>query len=133
MTGETDLSTLLKSMKPEVQEGEFVFCSLDPRSFRELTIEALCTFREREGVTLILSKKIADKLSLEYSYVSRMITLTIHSGLKAVGFLVKITGKLAENGISVNSVSAYYHDHLFVAPEDVERTMGLLRKLSQSG
>jgi hypothetical protein len=47
-----------------------------------------------------------------------MITLSVHSSLEAIGFLAVITTKLAENGISVNAISAYYHDHLFLQPSN---------------
>ena len=59
-----------------------------------------------------------------------LITLTIHSDLNAVGFLAAITKKLAESNISVNAVSAYYHDHLFVPFEKSKQTMKLLQKIS---
>lgn len=130
-TGEKDLEVLLKSVKPELHDGEFVFCSVDHDVFQTLTVKPVCVFREAEGITLILRKEEADNLSLEYSYVSRMITLTVHSSLDAVGFLAAITTKLASSGISVNPVSAYYHDHLFVASKDAGNTLKLLLEFSE--
>ncbi|MGC8878761.1 MAG: ACT domain-containing protein [Anaerolineae bacterium] len=38
--------------------------------------------------------------------------MTVHSSLSAVGSLAETTGTLARAGISVNPVTAYYHDHL---------------------
>jgi len=60
-----------------------------------------------------------------------MITLTVHSSLEAVGFLAAITGRLAEAGISVNAVSAYYHDHLFVAEHRADEALRLLQSMSK--
>jgi hypothetical protein len=58
-----------------------------------------------------------------------MITLTVHSSLEAVGFLA--AGRLAEAGISVNAVSAYYHDHLFVAEHRADEALRLLQSMSK--
>jgi hypothetical protein len=55
-----------------------------------------------------------------------MITLTIHSDLQAVGFLAPIMTRLAEAGISVNPVSAFYHDHLFVPWDKRNEAMEIL-------
>ncbi len=130
MTGEKDLDVLLKSMKPELQTGEFVFCSVTPEVFRTLLVEPICLFREAEGITLILRKEEANELSLAYSYIARMITLRIHSSLDAVGFLAAITAKLASHGMGVNPVSAFYHDHLFVASQDAGSALRLLQEFS---
>jgi len=62
--------------------------------------------------------------------VFRMITLTNHSSLNTVGFLAIITRELAQHGISVNPVSAYYHDYLFVPVSMVHKAMHVLKKLS---
>jgi hypothetical protein len=110
MSGIKDLDVLLKSMKPELIEGEYVFCTV--QSLGDL--KPLMTFKEKEGLTLILRKQDADQNNISYQSTWAMITLTVHSNLEAVGFLAKITEKLAQAGISVNAVSAYYHDHLFV-------------------
>ena len=56
----------------------------------------------------------------------RMITLDVHSALDAIGFLAAVATLLAKAGISVNAVSAYYHDHLFVPREKADEAMRLL-------
>lgn len=109
-----DLSTLLSSIKPELHPQDYVFISLSQEASEELSCTPLMRFVETEGVTLILTKTDADTHSLSYEDVWALITLSVHSDLNAVGFLAAITTKLAQEGISVNAVSAYYHDHLFV-------------------
>ena len=128
MAGIKNLSTLLKSMKPELNKDKFVFCTTN----KDLNISLIpkMIFNEKEGTTFIIRKEQADKNHLEYNGVWALITLTIHSDLNAVGFLAAITKKLAESNISVNAVSAYYHDHLFVPFEKSKQTMKLLQKIS---
>jgi len=59
------------------------------------------------------------------------ITLTINSALDAVGFLAAITTRLAAAGISVNAVSAFHHDHIFVPLTRAEEAMELLSSLAE--
>ena len=131
MSGITDLNVLLKSMKPELVKGEFVFCTIPEEKLSALSTKPLLIFREKEGVTVILKKEVADANSVTYSATWALITMTVHSDLEAVGFLAAITNKFADAGISVNAVSAYYHDHLFVPFEKAERAMELLKRLSE--
>ena len=130
MTGETKLENLLKSMKPILKDGEFVFCTLPHQHLKQLELKPIGWFQEDEGVTVIWQRQQADSLGLEYSYVARMITLSVHSSLDAVGFLAAITTKLAQSGISVNPISAYYHDHLFVPSTRANEVMTLLAEFS---
>lgn len=130
MNGETKLENLLKSMKPILKDGEFVFCTLSHQDIQELKLKPIGWFQEDEGVSIILQRQQADSLGLEYSYIARMITLSVHSSLDAVGFLAAITAKLAQFGISVNPISAYYHDHLFVPSKKANEVMTLLTEFS---
>ncbi|MBU7582014.1 MAG: ACT domain-containing protein [Nostoc sp. TH1S01] len=132
MSGETELSTLIKGMKPQLQTGEYVFCSV-PMDQVPVNIEPVCVFREVEGLTLIITKQQADKFSIPYSFIAAWITLTIHSSLEAVGLTAAISHQLAIANISCNVVAAYYHDHLFVKSEDAQRTLKILSLMSQSG
>ncbi len=129
MSGETNLQRLLANMQPELLESEFVFCSVSPKEFEQLRIRPIGWFREAEGITLVIERNIADDEGLDYEFASRMITLNIHSSLEAVGLLAAITSKLAAAGISVNTISAYYHDHLFVPTDRASTVMMLLDEL----
>jgi hypothetical protein len=86
-------------------------------------------FHEREGTAFVVRREEAEAAGLPYQFASRLITLTVHSSLEAVGFLAAVTAPLAEAGISVNAVSAFYHDHLFVPVERAEDAQWLLQKL----
>jgi hypothetical protein len=59
-----------------------------------------------------------------------LITLTVHSSLSAVGLLATIAQALAAQNISVNVVSAYFHDHLFVPQAQAEAAIACLQQLA---
>ena len=130
MGGETNLEILLQSMQPTLQNEIFVFCTLSPEQFQTLNLHPIGSFQEPEGLTVILPQSEADRANLSCHFISRMITLSVHSSLDAVGFLAAITAKLAKHQISVNPISAYYHDHLFVPADRVEEAMKLLLELT---
>ncbi len=130
MPGETNIAILLKSARPKLNEGEYVFCTIFPPSQAIDQSQIIGSFKEEEGLTVILEKGEADKLNLNYSYVAAWITLTVHSSLEAVGLTAAFSNALAKEGISCNVVAAYYHDHIFVADNDAERAMQVLRDLS---
>lgn len=132
MPGEHDLKTLLREMKPEIQDGTFVFCSVANDGNLPPAIEPLLVFHEREGTTVVIRRDEAEHLGLPYQLPSRLITLTVHSSLEAVGFLAAITAQLAKAGISVNAVSAYYHDHLFVPEHRAAEALRLLQTMGGS-
>ncbi len=130
MTGERDLDALLKYMKPELQPGIFAFCTIPPGAPAPAALTSLLMFREQEGTTLVIPREDADAAGLRYAFASRLITLTVHSSLDAVGFLAAVTARLANAGISVNAVSAFYHDHLFVPADRADEAMAVLREMS---
>ncbi|MEA5449841.1 ACT domain-containing protein [Leptolyngbya sp. CCNP1308] len=132
MAGETDLTQLLKTMQPVLREGEYVFCTLPDATQCPPHLDPVGYFKEDEGLTLMLPKSQADTAGLPYTAVFALITLTVHSSLEAVGFMAAIATHLASHGISVNPVSAFYHDHLFVPTKDAERAMALLQSLTDS-
>src|SRR5579862_478059 len=109
MSGEMNLQKLLRSMEP-IKGSDYAFCVLDAETCKNLPVQPLATFQEREGLTVVLPVADADRLKLAHTYVGTHITLNVHSDLNAVGFLAAIAGRLASNGISLNAFSPYYHD-----------------------
>ena len=132
MPGELNLSVLIASMEPVLDTEEYAFCSVQPSERSKIRSSCTMEFLENEGITLILKKQDAEKEKLDFSYPCRLITLSVHSSLEAVGFLAAITKQLAVAGISVNAVSAFYHDHIFVPTDKAEMALKLLKEMSRA-
>lgn len=130
MSGERDLARLLGMMRPELAPDTYVFVTIPPSHSLPAGVQPLMRFGEREGWTCILTETAAMAAGIEGVFRCRMITLTVHSSLEAVGFLAAVTTRLAEAGIGVNPVSGFYHDHLFVPAERAEEAMAALRELA---
>jgi hypothetical protein len=128
MAGERDLDALIGSMEPTVRPGRFVFVTVDAGTAESLPAEIVV--RETEGVTVVLVQSVADARSLPYDFVAGWITLQVHSALDAVGLTAAFSTALAEHGISANVVAGYYHDHLLVPIDDVDRALAALRELA---
>ena len=129
MIGESNLSILIKTLHPVLNDGEYVFCcvkDLDKVDFDHL----LFHFKENEGITIVVGKKYADENHLDYHNVFSWISLEVHSSLNAVGLTATFSNALYEEGISCNVVAAFYHDHIFVARKDAENALETLQKLS---
>jgi len=130
MAGETNLTTLLGSMRPELAPGIFVFATFPPGVTPPDGLDPVMRFVEAEGVTLIVAEDSARRAGIDGSFPCRMITLQVFSALDAVGFLAAITAHLAAAGMGVNPVSAFHHDHLFVPADRADEAMALLGDLA---
>jgi uncharacterized protein len=125
--GEDRLPVLLANLRPMLHPEPFVFVTLSDAEAARVS-EQLATFREAEGMSIVIRQDEADRLRLRYDSTWAMITLQIHSSLTAVGFLAALLPLLAVAGISVNPIAAYHHDHLFVPWDRREEAMRVLNK-----
>lgn len=128
--GEANLNKLLASLQPQLDAAVYVFCTLPSDKPVPADIQPICQFAESQGMTLILEQTQAERAGLASIYPCRRITLTVHSDLAAVGLLATVTQVLAAAGISVNVISACYHDHLFVPCDRANDAMACLRTLT---
>jgi hypothetical protein len=132
MTGERNLEKLLKSMSPELMDGEYVFCTFQKARYGDYSdLEPVAAISESEGLTLVVPKSKADEKNFAYESVFKGITLNIHSSLDAVGLTVAFSNKLTEHGISANVIAGYYHDHIFIQGESAEKAMDALDEFAR--
>lgn len=141
MSGEEDLSTLLRSMSPSLEDEILVFAKIDADStpgfhfVQDLLSKKLAhmIFWEKEGWTLILPQSLVQDGSpaMKPVFQCKKITLNVHSSLDAVGFMAAITTRLTKLKIGVNPVSGYYHDHLFVPVGKEDAVMEALKEMAE--
>ena len=126
--GITDLAKLLKSMSPEVKSGEFVFCTVDKSYGEYAELNPVASFMEAEGLTLVIPVEKANAAGLAFEGKYKQITLTVHSSLEAVGLTAAVANKLTHYGISANVIAAYFHDHIFVPSNKVNKAISALEE-----
>ena len=132
MVGETDLRNLLASLAPHLMDGDFVFCTIQDAKYGDFAeLSPMASFREAEGLTLLVTKEDANKAGFNYESVFKGITLEVHSSLEAVGLTAAVSSKLAERGINANVIAAYYHDYVFVQAEEAGAALSALNEFSR--
>ena len=70
------------------------------------------------------------RLHLPHTFESRLITLSVHSSLEAVGFIAVISRTLVQAGIPCHAIAGYCHDHVFVPVDRAEEAMTLLNEIA---
>ena len=131
MSGEKDLNKILNSLQPSLNEGDYVFCTIPAGDLKVSVEDIIGSFREREGMTVVVSKDVADRLGFRYDLVLSWITLNIHSSLEATGLTAAFSTALSKENISCNVIAAYYHDHIFVSKKDSSAALRILQGLSK--
>ena len=115
-----------------LNRGEYVFCFIE--DINKININnIICSFKESEGYSIIISKEEAIKNNLPFYFVSAWITLEIDSTLDSVGITSAFSKKLTKAGISCNVIAAYHHDHVFVPYLDKHKAMKILSDMYESG
>ncbi len=131
MQGITSLQELLDSLSPQLMDGEYVFCTLQQGVYGDYAeANPIASFREVEGLTLVMLKSAADRLGFSYNETFKCISLGVHSSLEAVGLTAAVSSQLSKQGISANVIAAYFHDHIFVPVHLAETALQTLKELS---
>ncbi len=128
-----DTQAMLSAMDAILEPGEMVFCTATTAPLISAAIPlALATFREAEGLSLILALQDAKDLNLPCDLPMQRITLSVFSSLEGIGLTAAVAEALAEAGIPCNMVAAFHHDHVFVPSSLAETALAVLRRLQIS-
>jgi uncharacterized protein len=126
----SDARAMLRAMNPVLDATDYVFCATsDERVAAAALPLALGTFREDEGLSLILERRDAEALGFDASLPMRRIVLSVNSALDGVGLTAAVASELAAEAVPCNAVAAFRHDHIFVPAGMAERALAVLKDL----
>lgn len=123
---------MVRGMNPDLRPGRFVFCS--PAAGVDLSPlyeHAIATFREDEGLSLLLPEKVAEAHGLQASEPMCQITLRVYSDLTGVGLTAAVSAALTEKAIPCNVIAATLHDHVFVPADEAQAALAALKDLQR--
>ncbi|MHB8394142.1 MAG: ACT domain-containing protein [Candidatus Dormibacteria bacterium] len=126
---EANLDVLLAELSPRRRPGQYVFVAADETK-PVADSAVLASVVEPEGLSLVMTRRDAERAGLPYDFVAGWVTLEARSALDAVGLTAAVAVALSEAGISCNILAGYHHDHLLVPYERVEEAIDTLLKLS---
>lgn len=131
-------TALAARMEPRLHPEAFVFGTCAAADAGAALRHAHAWLVEDEGVSLLLPEAKLAEVRAEFPHGGswrvhpgrfRMITLTVHSSLDAVGFLSAIAAELSRARISTNVLAGFYHDHLLVPEDRAVEAMRVLRQM----
>ncbi|MET0863246.1 MAG: ACT domain-containing protein [Nakamurella sp.] len=128
----TDLPVLLASMRPELHDGEFEFCTLPAGLAVPAGLHPVVTVAETEGTTIVLPVDEAMAAGFAETFRCAWITLTVTSALTAVGLTAAVAAALSQDGIACNVVAGFHHDHLFVPTSAAHAAVAALEALAHT-
>lgn len=131
--GEKNLSTLLRTMQPVLLDGTWSFVTVPTGKSAPAGLNPLMTCREPEGLTMLLDEKDLAKSGLPHAFFCKGISLNVNSSLYAIGFLAAISDALAKQAMSINIVSAFNRDYVFVPAARAQEAVEVLKKLAATG
>lgn len=119
---------MISGMDPILDATVYHFC-VGPD---HLLPKAIASFKEAEGLSLILPEDVAEQHGMLSDLPLKRITLNVYSALDGVGLTAAVATVLAQEGIACNMVAGAHHDHAFVPANQADDAVSLLLSLANS-
>jgi uncharacterized protein len=124
---------MISGMSPDLRAGVFVFATTDDTNLAaQLSKEAIATFKEDEGLSLLIPLTTAQTHGLPIESAMQCITLNVYSSLEGVGLTAAASTALADHAIPCNMVAGFHHDHVFVPENLCDKAMRVLKNLQEN-
>jgi hypothetical protein len=127
MAGETDLTTMLRTLSVSVRPGSYTLVTVDEPV--ELGAGVDAALAEDEGTTVVVSVHEAHRRGWPVDFEGAWLTLDVHSSLHAVGLTAAVSAALVDEGIPANMLAGYHHDHILVPVERTDDAVQALARL----
>ncbi len=119
---------MLAGMTPVLKKGSYFFCSTDDAAIAAAAAtDSLASFREDEGMALVLTEVDAVKYRFDLAMPMSRIVLEVFSALDGVGLTAAVATALADEGIPCNMIAAYHHDNVFIPQQMGHRALDVLK------
>lgn len=128
MLMDTELARVFAVLEPKLADETYVFVCR-PDGVVPPGCEPLASFREHEGLTLVLTAGDAAAHDLEPMFVAAWIALSVTTQLDAIGITALICAAFTERGLPCNVMAGACHDHLFVPRPRAAEAMDVLAQL----
>lgn len=128
MDGARDLGELLRTIRPEVRPGEWVF--VEGAQVPEV-VRVDASVHEPEGLQVVVSREDAEVHGLRYDFVAAWIVLRVHSAIAAIGLTAAVATALTHAQISCNVIAGLRHDHLLVPADRASDSLAALQSLAE--
>ncbi len=124
------VAQMLAALAPRLLPGDYVFaCLPESAAADSAALAPMATFREEEGLTVVVERGSAEQAGLSFDGVFRCITLGLNSSLDEVGLTAAVATALAARDISANVIAAFHHDHVFVPAGRADEALAVLQGL----
>jgi len=87
----------------------------------------IASFKEKEGLTLVIPKEKADQNDISYDSSFKCISLGLESELEDFGLTAIISKRLTHAKISANIFAGKHHDHIFVPSKIANEALRVLK------
>ena len=125
--GNRALAQTVAALAPRREPGTYVYAlssdGIPPG------VEPLATFRDRDGLTLVLDDTQAAAAGLEPVFTAAWITVNVETELEGVGFVALLSAAFADQGIPSNIMAAAHLDHFFVPVDRADDAVAVLEHL----
>lgn len=115
-------------LNPYLHEKPYAFVLLNENE--PIPAEAICVFKEKESLTLIIEDSIAIHNGYSVAFKAAWIILTAETSLNDLGITAKFSKILSDAGISCNVFAPIHHNHIFVPYEKGNEVFNLLQEIA---
>lgn len=131
MSDQPNLAEVFNALTISCDDVTYGFVSVENTQFK-FEEGMLGTFHEKEGVTIVATNEYLVKNGLQSEALFAKLTVEVETSLQTANLTTVLVTKLAENNISANVISGYFHDYIFVQYDLRQKALEVMNALKRN-